>query len=83
MIDRVGSVKANVYYFPQPKQEPESSQLVEQRTEESRQLAIKATQADHVKRVESALNAWMNFEAGSNAPSGAATAHVHSAYEAV
>ena len=78
MIDRIGS--GNVYYFPQQKQEPEATQLAEKRTEESRKLAIKATQADHIKRVDSALNAWMNFEASADTKSATSTANVQSAY---
>ncbi len=81
MIDRIGG--HNVYHFPQPKQESEAVQLSEKRSEESRQLAIRATQADHVKKVESALNAWMNFEASTEAKSGASSAHVQNAYGAV
>ncbi|MEM9357810.1 MAG: hypothetical protein AAGB04_16525 [Pseudomonadota bacterium] len=81
MIDRIGS--HNVYQFPQPKQNTEVIQLSEKRSEESRQLAIKATQADHVKKVESALNAWMNFEASTDAKSRASSAQIQNAYGAV
>ena len=81
MIDRIGG--QNVYQFPQPKENTEVIQLSEKRSEESRQLAIRATQADHVKKVESALNAWMNFDASTEARSSASSAQVQNAYGAV
>ena len=79
MLDRIGTGAVN-HYTPQPKQEAASTQLTEQRSEQSRQLAVKATQADHVKRLDSALNAWMNFDSTTEAKSGKSAAQVTNAY---
>ena len=59
---------------------PAADPLSEHRVEQGRQLAIAATQADHALKVQSAIEAYMNFKADQAVVPSATVAQAQQSY---